>query len=894
LALHPGTRLGAYDITAQIGEGGMGQVFRARDTKLNRDVALKVLPDSFASDADRLVRFTREAQTLAALNHPNIAHIHGLEEGQAGPAGHVGPFLVMELVEGEDLSQRIARGAIPLDEALPIAKQIAEALEAAHEQGIIHRDLKPANIKVRPDGTVKVLDFGLAKALDRSGAPGGSGRPGGTDLSASPTITSPAQLTGAGIILGTAAYMAPEQARGKAVDRRADIWAFGVVLYEMLTGQRAFKGEELSDVLAAVLRQDFDWSVLPASTPPRLRRLLARCLDRDPRMRLRDIGEARIDIDKVVAGDRDDATALSSRRAPFRAAGWIAAAVLGLASVGLGWRVLHVTPAVEAPTVRFAVPLPGSSTRILGYTEVSPDGQLIVFTGADEEGRSQLWVRPLAEAQPRPLAGTEGATNPCWSPDGRALAFVSGRQVKKIRIDSGQVETVTDLESGGVNGMAWAPDGTILLALNLGSLQRVSAAGGTLEPFTTLDAARKETRHYYPALVPDGRHVLFVVTSGLPEAAGVWVAALGDPKDRHRVLPDLSIARVSQGHLLFARRGTLMAQPFDMATLAVTGEPAGLGEAVGSNAVGGFADFSVSESGVLAIGAAEPEMRMTTLDRSGRALATFGSQALRYQFVRISPDQRYVAADAVSPGGYHVFVFDPERNTTTPLTSGEATGNFPVWSPDGNRIVFGSNRNGVYDIFIKSSSGSSSDDVLLANDRNKFVFDWSRDGRFILYGEDEGPSRKERLWVLPMTGDRKPSLYLDESVDLRDARFSPDGRWVAYTANQPSGSQVFIRSFPDPAVKLQVSVDRGVHPAWRDDGRELFFIGGASELMAVELSPGPSLRLGTPTPLFRTGLYNSLLTYDVYRDGQRFVMPAFQAGDQSVRVILNWLRLVKS
>jgi len=568
---------------------------------------------------------------------------------------------------------------------------------------------------------------------------------------------------------------------------------------------------------------------------------------------------------------------------------------MAVLAAALGWRLVRVAPPAEPAAVRFTIPLAENSGRTLGFTEVSPDGRFIVFTGADAGGRNQLWLRPLDAAAARPLPGTLGGTDPCWSPDSRYIAFAVGRQIRKIRIDTDRTDTVTEVESGGVNGMSWAPNGTILFALNLGGLLRVPAAGGAPEPFTTLDPTRKETRHYFPDVLPDGRHVLFVVTSALPEIAGAWVAALDNPADRHRVLPDLSRARVSQGHVIFSRRGSLMAQPFDMASLTATGEASGLGESLRSaTGITGFADFSASTNGVLAIGASEAVMRMAMTDRSGQALRTFGSPSLRYGFVRISPDQQRVAADTVSQQGYQVFVFEPDRNMTTTLTSGQATGNFPVWSPGGDRIAFGSNRNGVYDIFIKSSSGSSSDEVLLANGNNKFLMDWSRDGRFVIYGEDRRPQRKELLWTLPMTGERKPSLYLEEDADLRDARFSPDGRFVAYTAIQATGTQVFIRSFPDPAVKLQVSIDGGSRPQWRPDGKELFYIGADSELMAVEMTPGPQPRLGTPSPLFRTGLYSNLLTFDVYRDGRRFAMPAFERGDQAVTVILNWLRLLKS
>jgi len=869
----------------------MGEVYRATDTVLKRQVALKVLPPDVAGNAERVARFQREAEVLAALNHPNIAHLYGIERSNDTLA------LAMELVEGPTLyeviagsqSPKPAAGGLPIQDVLNIARQIAEALEAAHEQGIIHRDLKPANIKLRPDGTIKILDFGLAKVMEPALAQSGS-------VSLSPTITTPA-MTQAGVILGSAAYMSPEQARGKAVDKRADIWAFGAIVYEMLSGQRAFDGAEISDVLASVLRQDLDWSLLPSETPQRLRRLLARCLERDARTRLRDIGEARVEIDKVLSGTADEPASPLPVRARgwwLASAGWIAAAIMALAAGALGWRLLRIAPPADAAAVRFTIALPENSGRTLGFTEVSPDGRFVVFTGADAEGRNQLWLRPLDAASARPLPGTLGGTDPCWSPDSRYVAFSANRQIRKIRIDTDQIETVAEVESGGVNGMTWAPNGMLLFALNLGGLLRVPAAGGTPEPFTTLDPARKETRHNSPDVLPDGRHLLFVVTSALPEVAGVWVVALDNPADRHRVLADLSRARVAQGHLIFSRRGSLMAQPFDMASLTATGEALGLGETLRSaTGITGFADFSASESGVLAIGASEAVMRIAMTDRSGQALRTFGSPSLRYGFVRLSPDERHVAADTVGTQGYQVFVFEPERNMTTPLTAGQATGNFPVWSPDGNRIAFGSNRNGVYDIFIKSSSGSSSDEVLLANGNNKFLMDWSRDGRFVIYGEDQRPQRKERLWTLPMTAERKPSLYLEEDADLRDARFSPDGRYVAYTAIQSNGTQVFMRSFPDPAMKLQVSVDGGSRPEWRGDGRELFYIGPDSELMAVDVTPGPQPRLGAPTPLFRTGLYSNLLTFDVYPDGRRFVMPMFERGDQAVTIILNWLKLLK-
>ncbi len=606
LALTPGTRLGVYDITAQIGEGGMGQVWRARDSKLNRDVALKVLPDSFANDPDRLARFTREAQTLAALNHPHIAAIYGLEESGGLRA------LVMELVEGDDLSQRIARGAIPLDEALPIARQIAEALEAAHEQGIIHRDLKPANIKVRADGTVKVLDFGLAKALVPAHASSATAEN-------VPTITTPA-MTQAGMILGTAAYMAPEQARGKPVDRRADIWAFGCVVYEMLAGHRAFKGDELSDVLAAVLRQELDWSVLPAATPSRLRRLLARCLERDARMRLRDIGEARVEIDEAIAGVGDEtaaplttpsATASASRgRLPWMVAlAAVAAVAIALALPAV--RHLREAPPVVLPETRLDIATPASDQP--GSFALSPDGRQIVFV-ASGDGPSRLWRRSLATTTAQPIAGG---------------------QLKRLDLGGGAPQSVA--AAGNARGGTWNADGVILFApYPAGPLLRVPASGGPPVAVTTL---ARQSSHRFPSFLPDGRHFLFYAT-GTPDTAGIYLGTLDAP-DPHRLTaadapgvflpsvgrmgPGSAEARTASeggtrraeassegGWLLWVRAGTLVAQHLDLARAALTGDPVTLADAVGVDPTNNAGAVSVSASGLVAYRTARASRRQLT------------------------------------------------------------------------------------------------------------------------------------------------------------------------------------------------------------------------------------------------------------------------------------------
>jgi Tol biopolymer transport system component len=821
VTLQPGARLGPYEIISPIGAGGMGQVWKARDTRLNRDVAIKVSAEQFTD------RFKREAEAIAALNHPNICTLHDI-----GP-----DYLVMELVEGGPLT-----GPLPLARALAVAQQILDALAAAHRKGVTHRDLKPANILVTKQ-SVKLLDFGLASLENRADA---------------------TMITQAGTVMGTPAYMAPEQWDGKACDARTDIYAFGCILYELLTGKVASQERHTVE-------------------PPWLNTILQRCLERDPDDRWQ---SAR---DIAIALSMGASIAQPKTRSFFPAAGWIAAGVLGVVALALAIFALRPRPAVDPP-VRFTIAQP--ERKGLGYTAVSPDGRYIAFDGTDKDGASRLWIRALDALEPKALAGTEGAYYSFWSPDSRYLAFFTGKQLKRIRIDGGIPEIVVDAGVGSVNGGAWTPDGTLLFAENLSGLLRVPAAGGTPAPWTSLDQSRKETRHYYPSVLPDGRHVLVVVTSALADVQGVWAMSLDNPGDRRRILPDLSQAQFSQGHLLFVRRNSLMAQPFDPATLTLSGDAVPLGVPLSVNETAGYANFDVSANGVLAIGAAEPTMRLTTYDRTGRNVGAFGAAARRYQFVRLAPDGRRVAADAVEKEGYQLFVFEPDRDATTQVTFGRATGNFPVWSPDARQIAFGSNRNGAYDIFLKSSSGSSAEEVLLASKHNKFLMDWSRDGKYLLYGEDSTGDRKERLWVLPMTGDRKPFMYLDDDFDIRDARFSPDGRWVAYKSAQPTRSQVFIRSFPDPSVKLQISKDGGSRPVWGDDGRELFYISRDAQLMAVTVRTGPSVEAGVPVPLFRTDLNNTLLTYDVYRGGQRFVMPSFESNTQFVTVILNWTRLL--
>ena len=664
MSLAPGTRLGAYDVLALIGAGGMGEVYRARDTKLNRDVALKVLPDSFANDPDRLARFTREAQTLASLNHPNIAHIHGLEESNGVRA------LVMELVEGEDLSQRIARGAIPLDEALPIAKQIAEALEAAHEQGIIHRDLKPANIKVRADGTVKVLDFGLAKALEPTSALS-------ANASISPTITTPA-MTQAGMILGTAAYMSPEQARGKMVDKRADLWAFGVVLYEMLTGRRPFDGEDMTEVLGAVVRLEPPWEVLPADVPPPVRTLLQSCLVKDPRQRVADISIALFVLDKVasLAAPAVTAFAVPATSSMQRARlAWMVATAAVLAAAALAIpavRSLRETPPLAPPETRTEIVTP-ATTDPTSFA-LSPDGRQIVFV-ASGDGASRLWLRSLAATTAQPLAGTEGAAYPFWSPDSRSLGFFADGKLKRLDIGGGAPQT---LATAGSRGGTWNADGVILFTPSVsGPLFRVPASGGQAVAVTKLD---RQTSHRFPFFLPDGRQFVFLA-QGTPETAGIYLGSL-DSAETHRLTPaDTAAVYLSSGWLLWVRAGTLVAQRLDLKGMALSGEPVTLADQVTSDLGSAAGAVTVSAAGVVAYrpgGASRRQLEW--FDRSGKALGSMGG-----------PDENSLVAPSLSPDGRRVAVFRTvQSNTDIWLLDGTRTSRFtfdaasdryPIWSP---------------------------------------------------------------------------------------------------------------------------------------------------------------------------------------------------------------------
>ena len=892
MGLTPGTRLHAYEITAAIGAGGMGEVYRARDTRLGRDVAIKVLPSDVAIDTDRLVRFEREAQILASLNHPNIAAIYGVEDAAGVPA------LVMELVDGPTLADRIVSGPIPIDDVLPIARQIADALEAAHEQGIIHRDLKPANIKVRPDGAVKVLDFGLAKALDPAASHGGSAMN-------SPTVSMHA--TRAGIILGTAAYMAPEQARGKALDRRVDIWAFGVVLYEMLCGTRLFGGEEISDTLALVLTNEPDWTALPANTPQPIHRLLRRCLDKDPKRRLASASDARLEIADALREPVDHAvrpapTAVRSVRL------WqtIAALVTLVAVVLLAWMF---RPSALEPVNRVDVPLPEGLTRG-DYIAVSPDGRKVVLVAGPPSG---LWLRDLGSLEWRRLPGTEGGQNPFWSPDSRYVAFVVGAQLKKVDTTGGPPETVCTVPGTVVASGSWNRDGVIVFGSwgggSGGPLWRVSQAGGTATALTEVDIAKGERYHTWPTFLEDGTHFLYF-RSGPPEISGIYAGALDTrPADQSktRILANQLTPNYANGHVFFMRATTMMAQPFDRQRLQLTGAPVAIADAIRTTWYGTEV-FSVSSGGSLAYATASAveNSQLTWVDRQGKVISTVGSPSLDGA-VSLSPDEkRAVVRDAAYDVPGDLWTVDLSSGRRTRLTFNRNNYSPGVWSPDGARIAYSGGNLGDT-VYVKASSGTSDEIALLKEAGTRhFVTSWSRDGRFLLYHTENAPKTGYDVWALPLGGDRKPVLLFGDSFNEWAARFSPDGRWIVYASTETGGGDLFVRPFTvsasgEPASgvgKWQVSRGAGNWPVWRAD-QEILFSGGfpwvpGSAVMAATVhSSRAALETGVPQRLFAS---SGVGAWDVTADGQRFLiaMPLVQrAAPTSINLILNWPALLK-
>jgi len=910
LSLTLGTRLGPYDVTALLGEGGMGQVYRATDTRLKRQVALKILPPSVAADADRLARFQREAEVLASLNHPYIAGIYGLEESGGTTA------LVMELVEGEDLSQRIARGALPLDEALPIARQIAEALEAAHEQGIIHRDLKPANIKVRPDGTVKVLDFGLAKALDpnvgRGFSPADPGAAKATPYEEAATMTSPA-MTQMGMILGTAAYMAPEQARGRVVDKRADIWAFGAVLFEMLTGTRAFPGEDITDTLALVVRGEPSWETLPATVPVRVRQVLRSCLQKDPKQRMGDMQSVRLALEGAFETAAPQATTSAASSPPPSRLPWVIAiaAVLGMIALAMpAIRHLGETPPAARAVMTTLLP-PDNADYDFGVPyaipAVSPDDTHIVYGAKGRDGERQLWLRRLDSPTAQPLPGTEDAATPFWSPDSRWVGFGQGATLKKVDIQGGPPVVVTALD-GPLRGGSWNAEGDIVFGVTAGGqtpIFRVAASGGK----AVHTAAKTTGSHRHPWFLPDGRHFLHTGAT-VDGDTEILVSSLDAPGESgKRVALANSPAAYSQGHLLYLRGNTLMAQPFDVTGLETTGEALPIAENIPTFTTGSrIPGFAVSASGLLVYqtGGAGTEKRVVWKDRQGNVLSKLGELHTLEGQVRLSPDfKRAAVTDFDRAGGNQdLWIYDIDRGVPTRFTFDPGRDLYPAWSPDGATMYFSSSRSGVLSLFSKPSNGTGTEGLIVAGDTATFPTSVSPDGSWLLF-ERAAKDTGIDLWVLPLKQapggpNPEPRPFLETPFWERNGQFSPDGRWVAYASNESGQTRVFAAPFPGPGGKQPISLEGGMFPRWRQDGKEIFYASPDGQLMAAEIvARNGTLNVGKAQGLFNVVTSSAGvgggLTYDVSADGQKFLVVDDGSSDNArpLTLVQNWTALLR-
>ena len=896
MPLSAGDKLGHYEVLALLGKGGMGEVYRARDTRLKRDVALKVLPAAFSSDANRLARFQQEAELLASLDHPNIGHIYGIVQVERGWA------LVLALIEGRTLADHIAKGPLPPDEAIAYSKQIVDALEYAHERGVIHRDLKPANIKVTPDGVVKVLDFGLAKALDQRVE-------ASLDPENSPTLTM--EATQAGAVMGTAAYMSPEQAVGKSADRRADIFSFGVVLFEMLTGKRAFRRKSAGDTLAAVVKDAPDWSALPAGTPTHVRKLLERTLEIDRKQRLQAIGEARIALENPPAIDPGNSRLKAGETAPARSGRlpWAVAGALALALIVAGVLLdIATRPAPPLPLIRLNAeiapdtplarvePIGGIGGNMLA---LSPDGARLALTLRGADGRVRLYSRLLNQSQVTRLAGTENAYSPFFSPAGDWIGFFADGKLKKIAVEGGAAVTLCDAPTG--IGGSWGDDGNIIAALSpIGVLSRVPSAGGTPVPVTKLNSG--EVTHRWPQVLPGSQAVLF--TSGTRTGAGyddanidVMSLKTGERKTIQRggfsarYLADATGSN-GTGHLFYLRQTTLFAVPFDPRHLASTGTPAPILEDVSSTAAAG-GDFAFAQNGTLIYVSGKvsrAEWSISWVDSSGKTPPLYAPPG-QYANPRFSPDGKRLAFSLNSGKGTDIWVKDLDRDTPSRLSFVPGGNVFPVWTPDGKNIVFRSNNRAAPGLYGVRSDGSSEAKRLTEGKPPEFPYSFSPDGKRLAIFQD-GNGDSPDIFTMPVEGDPGPGtlgvrlgkaeLFLGTPFMEVYPAFSPDGRWLAYASDESGNSEVYVRPFPGPGGRWQVSTGGGRFPLWSRDGRELLFETLDQHVMAVSYTAkGGSFAAGKPRVWTETRLRNAglLPNYDLAPDGKR--LAAMVAGDAS-------------
>jgi len=884
-----GKTLAHYEIVDLLGRGGMGEVYRARDTKLGRDVAIKVLPSEMSRDPERLARFDREARTLATLQHPNVASIYGFET--AGDTR----FLVMELVDGEDLSARLQRGPIPVEEAVGLALQLAKGLGAAHAVGVIHRDLKPANIKISSENKLKILDFGLARA-------GAADETSDSGLEHSPTLTA---MTRPGVILGTAAYMSPEQARGKNVDHRADIWAFGIVLFGMLSGRPVFEGETVSDTLAGVLRAEVPWDHLPEETSPTLRRLLERCLDRDPARRLQAIAEARIVLEDLAAGRIDESAsppAAGGHRLGRERVAWIlAVAVLVAATVVVATRR---TPAAVQPLVQSTLlPPDGWDFAPASPFAVSPDGSRVAFEAvarpdneAETSGTNGIWIRDLDQPEARRLAQTSGSAFPFWSPDGQWIGFFADGKLNKVEARGGPVIPLCDATTG--RGGTWNADGVIVFqkAWSEG-LMTIAAGGGTPDTLTTLDQEKLEIAHRWPSFLPDGRHFLYYVVSttnpGTSRYSGIYIGSL-DRDEPQFLLKSESRGIYAQGYLLYRAGSTLMARPFDPSARRFTGDPVPVSPDIPGGTISwGGAQFGASTNGVIVHmrGAEATSTVLNWRDRSGTILSTVGKPG-DYWEISLSGDDKRIAVSGGQVTG-DIWVIDLQRDMRARFTFDPADERTPLWSPDGSQLAFVSTKDTQGRIFVRPASGQGDPTLLYTADNQVELSDWSDDGRLIFFNLINPADGGSDIWTIDLQTSEASVLLTGDWYENAD--LSPDGRWLAFSSMESGKVEVYVQSFPEAGGRWMVSNEAGTGPAsrpvWRSDGRELFYLRGNS-LVSVPVSTESGFSFGEPRVLFGVSVTGSGGYYAVSRDGQRILtveLPPTNQDKIGARLIQNWV-----
>jgi eukaryotic-like serine/threonine-protein kinase len=888
VTLATGTKLGRYEIRSKLGAGGMGEVYQGRDTQLGRDVAVKVLPTTLSTDPDRLRRFEQEACAASALNHPNILIVHDL-------GAHDGTtYVVSELLEGETLRKRIAGTPLAQRRAVDYALQIANGLAAAHEKGIIHRDLKPDNIFITNDGRVKILDFGLAKLTQLDG------NQVQTDIPTRRVDTDP------GVVMGTVGYMAPEQLKGRAVDQRSDIFSFGAILYEMLSGRRAFHGESAAETMSAILKEDPpELSDTNRSVSPALERLVNHCLEKNPEARFhsaRDVAFALEALSGSSAVANETTTAQSFVLAAFRVRQWLPWALVAvlflIAIIFIAWTYLRRdrTDAGPIEAMRFAITMP-EKALIFGPPMISPNGRYVVFRLNTGDGKELLWIRALGSFEAKPLVSTDGAIQPFWSPDSRSVGFFANGKLKRIEVSGGSAQTICDVPSN-YSG-AWSRDGTIVFSRGVSSgLYRVSAAGGAPIQLTAVDSARNEIEHIWPYFLPDGRHFLFLVRNTQPENSAIYIGSL-DSKEITRLIQAHSSMAYAAGYVLFVRENTLMAQGFDLEKLELKGDAFPVAEQTVWNPIVGRAMFSVSENGVLVLRPGDiNNNQLIWFDRTGKQLGAL-TQLGTYNAPAISPDEKKVAvtrADPQTPTAPDIWLIDLERGTQIRLTTDPAGDCCPSWSPSGDRLTFLSVRNAATSIYQKPSNGASPEEPLVSSAELKYNPQWSPDGQSIIYSQ-LNPKTNTDLYLLSLSGEKKSTSFLQTNFIEAQARFSPNGRWIAYISNETGQFEVYVESFPRIGSKLAISIGGGSQPQWRADGRELYYYAPDRKLMAVEVNgDGPTFKVGEARPLFEIRVFSNDQNfpgngyYTVTHDGKRFLVSSLPEAPQrqQINVIVNW------